>query len=71
MHDCRPHRQSHFFRALKMVWGLNAWIGSQIVNSVEPSGPISLGKEFAVRQVLVESPAKGAESGTHLAAHRN
>jgi hypothetical protein len=54
-----------------MVWGLNAWIGSQIVNSVEPSGPISLGKEFAVRQVLVESPAKGAESGTHLAAHRN
>lgn len=32
---------------------------SQIVKSVGVSGQISLGKEFAGRQVLVESPAKG------------
>jgi len=34
-------------------------IDSQIVKSVGSSGQISLGKEFAGRQVLVESPAKG------------
>ena len=32
---------------------------SQIVKSVGASGQISLGKEFAGRQVLVEPPAKG------------
>lgn len=36
-----------------------ASIDSQIVKSVGSSGQISLGKEFAGRQVLVESPAKG------------
>ena len=36
-----------------------ASINSQIVKSVGSSGQISLGKEFAGRQVLVESPAKG------------
>ncbi len=32
---------------------------SQIVKSVGASGQISLGKEFAGRQIFVESPAKG------------
>ena len=32
---------------------------SQVVKSIGASGQISLGKEFAGRQVLVESPAKG------------
>ena len=32
---------------------------SQIVKSVGASGQISLGKEFAGRQVLVDCPAKG------------
>jgi hypothetical protein len=32
---------------------------SQMVKSIGSSGQISLGKEFAGRQVLVESPAKG------------
>lgn len=32
---------------------------SQTVKTVGASGQISLGKEFAGRQVLVESPAKG------------
>lgn len=32
---------------------------NQMVKSIGASGQISLGKEFAGRQVLVESPAKG------------
>ena len=32
---------------------------SQLVKSIGASGQLSLGKEFAGRQVLVESPAKG------------
>ncbi len=32
---------------------------TQMVKSIGSSGQISLGKEFAGRQVLVESPAKG------------
>ena len=32
---------------------------NKIVKSIGASGQISLGKEFAGRQVLVESPAKG------------
>ena len=32
---------------------------SKMVKSIGASGQISLGKEFAGRQVLIESPAKG------------
>ena len=32
---------------------------NQMVKSIGSSGQISLGKEFAGRQVLIESPAKG------------
>ncbi|MGA0825408.1 MAG: hypothetical protein ACO3PJ_07670 [Burkholderiaceae bacterium] len=32
---------------------------SQVVKSIGASGQISLGKEFAGRQVLVDSPAEG------------
>ena len=32
---------------------------SKMVKSIGESGQISLGKEFAGRQVLIESPAKG------------
>lgn len=34
-------------------------IENQVVKSIGSSGQISLGKEFAGRQVLVETPAKG------------
>ena len=34
-------------------------VDTQTVKSVGASGQISLGKEFAGRQVLIESPAKG------------
>jgi hypothetical protein len=37
----------------------NQLSGAPMVKSIGASGQISLGEEFAGRQVLVESPAKG------------
>ncbi len=34
-------------------------VDNQMVKSIGSSGQISLGKEYAGRQVLIESPAKG------------
>jgi hypothetical protein len=47
MHENKYHTMAHPVADNKMV------------KSIGASGQISLGKEFAGRQVLVESPAKG------------
>jgi putative transposon-encoded protein len=49
-HECMIHKESAMSNPATV---------SKMVKSIGASGQISLGKEFAGRQVLIESPAKG------------
>jgi hypothetical protein len=53
------HIMQHERMNLKESAMSNPATDSKMVKSIGASGQISLGKEFAGRQVLIESPAKG------------